>query len=505
MQLNLTNIHYSYAGSPREVLDGVTLSLPAGWTGVVGDNGCGKSTLARLAAGILRPTAGSVSPAGLVAAYCEQDSTIAPASLLDFAASWDRDAVRLRDALGIGDDWAWRFGSLSLGQRKRLQVAVALWGRPDVLVMDEPTNHLDAPAREAVLLALRSFSGVGILISHDRDLLDALVERCVSFERDAVRMRPGTYTRAFGQREREVAAAADAQARARREERRLAAERQRRVEEASRADGLRSQRGLDPRDHDARAKIRRAIVSGKDARATHLATALDARIQAQRARAQVAFVERRYDGGIPSLGERSRRAVIARLPAGVVHYGDALDAPGVAIPDLLLGSGDHVGIVGPNGSGKTTLVTALVRAVPEDVPMLFMPQELGEADAARAMARLQGLGAAERGRVLSVVAQLNSRPEALLEGGEPSPGELRKLVLAEAVLAKPQILVMDEPTNHLDLHSIEALERLLASFSGAVVLVSHDARAVRSSCGRMWRLRPTRGEDFSAGAVLGAR
>lgn len=137
--------------------------------------------------------------------------------------------------------------------------------------------------------------------------------------------------------------------------------------------------------------------------------------------------------------------------------------------------------------------------------MLFMPQELGEADAARAMARLQGLGAAERGRVLSVVAQLNSRPEALLEGGEPSPGELRKLVLAEAVLAKPQILVMDEPTNHLDLHSIEALERLLASFSGAVVLVSHDARAVRSSCGHLWRLRPTRGEDFSAGAILGAR
>ena len=126
MQLNLTNIHHTYAGSAREVLHGVTLALPQGWTGVVGDNGCGKSTLARIAAGLLRPTAGSVGPAGLVAAYCEQDSALAPTALLDFAAAWDRDALRLRDALGIGDDWAWRFDELSSGQQKRLQVAVAL-------------------------------------------------------------------------------------------------------------------------------------------------------------------------------------------------------------------------------------------------------------------------------------------------------------------------------------------------------------------------------------------
>ena len=96
--------------------------------------------------------------------------------------------------------------------------------------------------------------------------------------------------------------------------------------------------------------------------------------------------------------------------------------------------------------------------------MLYVPQEIGVDAARRACARLQGLAAGEKGQVLSVVAQLNSRPDALLEEGELSPGELRKLVLAEAVLTKPQLLVMDEPTNHLDLHSIEALERLLSDF-----------------------------------------
>ena len=477
MQLNLSNIHYSYAGSSREVLHGVTLSLPTGWTGVVGDNGCGKSTLARIATGALQPTAGSVGPSGLVAAYCEQDSALAPAGLLDFAAAWDRNAARLRDALGIGDDWAWRFDELSSGQQKRLQVAVALWSRPDVLVMDEPTNHLDARTRQAVLLALRSFSGVGILISHDRDLLDALVERCVSFEGGEVLVRPGNYSHTFEQRQRESAAAADAQARARREERRLMAERQRRVEAASRADGLRSRRGLDLHDHDAREKIGRAIVSGKDGRATHLATTLDARIKGERDRVQASYVERRYDGNVPAFGERSRRSVIARLPEGTVRYGGVPDAPGVAVPELFLGSADHVGVVGPHGSGKSTLVR-------------------------RARARLKDLAADEKGQVLSVVAQLNSRPDALLEEGELSPGELRKLVLAEAVLTKPQLLVMDEPTNHLDLHSIEALERLLSEFPGAVVLVSHDARVVRSSCGRIWELLPASGDDFVSGAVV---
>ena len=204
------------------------------------------------------------------------------------------------------------------------------------------------------------------------------------------------------------------------------------MEAASRADGLRSRRGLDPHDHDAREKIGRAIVSGKDGRATHLATTLDARIKGERDRAQASYVERRYDGNVPSFGERSRRSVIVRLPEGTVHYGGVPGAPGVAVPELFLGSADHVGVVGPNGSGKSTLVRALVAAV----------------------------------------------------------------------LTKPQLLVMDEPTNHLDLHSIEALERLLSEFPGAVVLVSHDARVVRSSCGRIWELLPASGDYFTSGAVV---
>lgn len=496
MQLNLTNIHYTYPESPNEVLHGVTLTLPQGWTGVVGDNGCGKSTLARVAIGEHAPTSGQVFP-HLLGAYCEQDCAVAPPELSDFACDYSREAIHLRDLLGIRDDWPWHYRELSCGQQKRLQVAVSLWQRPDVLVMDEPTNHLDAPAREAVARALEGFRGIGILISHDRDLLDRLVTQCVSFEAGDVRMRPGNYSQAFGQRSLEEATARAEQRDARRGQKRLEAERQRRAEAASRSEARRSKAGLDPRDHDAREKIGRYIVSGQDGRAAHLFKTLDARISGAASRANAAAVEHRYDGDVPDYGIRSKRGVLLRLDSQVIPYAPGADA-GISIPQLALGSADHVGLVGPNGSGKSTLVRALVDALPDDVPLVYVPQELEQHDVEQLLNRLRRLSPADRGRVLSMVAQLNSKPEALLDGSTASPGELRKLAIAEGALDQPQLLVMDEPTNHLDLHSVEALERFLARFPGAVVLVSHDARLIHGATNARWELEP----QPSGGSVL---
>ena len=255
MQLVLSGVRYAYPAAREAVLDNVTITFPTGWTALLGDNGCGKTTLARIACGLVEPDSGTVTR-GLVCALCEQDADEPPENLSDFACDYDREALELRRVFAIGDDMPWRFERLSFGERKKLQIACALWRRPDVLVADEPTNHLDRDAREQLAAALAGFRGIGILVSHDRELLDTLAERCVSFEPGGLVVRPGGYTAARSQADLERSATEHERAVAKDRLARLAAEQDQRAHEAARAQARRSKRGIDPKDKSAKAKHR---------------------------------------------------------------------------------------------------------------------------------------------------------------------------------------------------------------------------------------------------------
>lgn len=486
MQATLSNVRYSYPGASTTVLDGVSATFPEGWTGIVGNNGCGKSTLARIAAGILMPDRGTVAPAGILAAYCEQDASRPPALLADFACAWDRTAVRLRADLGIEEGWPWRFDELSSGQQKRLQVATALWQEPDLLVLDEPTNHVDAPTRRAIVEALRSFRGVGLLISHDRALLDALVERCLCFEAGGVALRPGTYAEGAAQAALEAKSAQRQRQDAKREVARIQAEAARRSNAASQSAARRSARHLDPKDHDGKGRIKLAIYTGKDGVAGKLSTRMNARLERAQKALDGTRVPKEYAGDIWMDAEPSPRKVLLRSAARTIERGSHQ----LRVPELFVGNGDHIGLAGPNGAGKTTLLGCLMAEAPEGVGMLFVPQELGKDQAEAALAALREAPRSERGRVLSIVAQLNSDPDRLMDGGEASPGELRKLLLAQGILRRPALIAMDEPTNHLDLGSVEALERVLRAFPGALLLVSHDPQLLQATTDIRWQLVP---------------
>lgn len=484
MQLTLSGIRYTYPSALEPILNNVTISFAEGWTGLLGDNGCGKTTLAKIACGLIAPDAGSVSPS-LVCLYCAQEAEAVPEALYDFASDFGREARMLRDALGLEDDMAWRYDALSFGERKKLQVACALWQRPDVLVLDEPTNHIDHDARERIAALLKRFRGIGILISHDRELLDEVAARCASFEASGIVVRPGGYSAAHAQAELERTSLVRERRAAKDELAKLAAEKAERSREAERAQARRSKRHLDPKDKSAKAKIDLAVYTGQDGARGKLSVQMNARVQAAEQRVAAAFVHKRYDGNLWVDAGPSPRKVVAHIEATSIPCG----AGTLDIPELFVGNRDHIGIVGPNGAGKSTLLAYVTSRLAGDLAVLDMPQELSAEERARVIYGVRALAPAERGRVLSTVAQLNSDPDRILEGAKTSPGELRKLMLAAGLLERPVLIIMDEPTNHLDLHSTEALERALAAYPGALLLVSHDRMFLEGCTNAIWEVR----------------
>lgn len=491
MQLSLQSITYTYSSSVEPILHNVSVVFPQGWTGLLGDNGCGKTTLAKIACGQLAPQEGMVTGPS-VALLCSQETAFAPENLYDFAAAYDREARDLRRELALEDDMPWRYDELSCGEQKKLQIACALWAKPDVLVLDEPTNHIDAAARSCLMTALRRFDGIGIVVSHDRELLDGLVDRCASFEAGTVRVRPGGFTRASGQRDLERSASMRERRRAKEQLDRLMVERDKRAHEAARADARMSKRHIDPKDRSAKAKIDLARFTGQDGKRGRLSSQLEGRLDAARERLARARVEKRYDGDLwLDVAPAPRRVLIRSRECDIPCGPGALH-----LPDLYVGNTDHIAITGPNGAGKSTLLEHLRPHIPDGIAWLDIPQELDKELAHGVVERVRALSSGERGRVLSVVAQLNSDPARILEGCATSPGEMRKLLLALGVLSSPALIVMDEPTNHLDLHSVEALERALAGYPGALLLVSHDERFLNACTSVRWNILDGRVQKY---------
>ncbi|MBA4371176.1 MAG: ABC transporter ATP-binding protein [Coriobacteriaceae bacterium] len=485
--VRLMHVQFAYPSSVEPLFDDLTLHFGPGWSGVVGGNGTGKTTLLRLATGQLAPDEGLVEAPDRVA-YCPQRTDDPPAELADFLLDEGRVAARLRDRLGIAADFEARWESLSHGERKRAQIAAALWTEPDVLAVDEPTNHLDGEARDQLETALGSFGGVGILVSHDRALLDALCAQCVFIDPPDVVARPGGITagQQVAAQEREAAASSLDQDRlALKKTRREAA---RREALSATADRRRSKRGLDPHDHDSRDRINRARVTGKDGVGGKLLSQMQGQVARIEQRIAEADIHKEYTIGVDFAGVASKRDALLRLPAGALPLG-----PGdvLTIPPLVIRPTDRIALTGLNGTGKSTLLRFLaghLELPPERC--VIVSQEIDAAESVSLLQEVRALGSEELGHLMTLVSRLGSRPQRLLTTAQPSPGETRKLVLALGLLREPHLIVMDEPTNHMDLPSIEALEEALDAVRCALLLVSHDARFLARLTTISWRIAP---------------
>ncbi|GEJ59237.1 ATP-binding cassette domain-containing protein [Anaeromyxobacter diazotrophicus] len=486
-RLRLERLTFAYADA-APILDGADLTLDPGYTGLVGENGAGKSTLLALVAGALEPSSGAVrvEPGGARVVLCPQRVDDPGPDALALAAREDGEARRLRDALHLEPADLARWATCSPGERKRWQLGAALAAGPDVLLLDEPTNHVDEAARALLLDALRRFRGLGVVVSHDRALLEALTSTTLRLHRGEARLYRGAYGVARAAWEAETAAAWDARAAAQDARRRA----ERRLDDARRAraaaERSRSGRGRDPRDRDARGMPAKNLAGWAEDRLGRQVGVL--RREAARAAeaVPVAAVEKAIGRSVFAGFERAPRPWPLALARPLLQVDGRPLLRGV---EVRLGRADRVRLAGPNGAGKTTLLVALLEASalpPEKV--LVLPQELAPGEARRALEAVRRLPPEVRGRVLSIVAALGSDPERLLASLEPSPGEARKLLLALGLGRHAWALVLDEPTNHLDLPTVERLEATLAAYPGALLLVTHDDAFAARCTTSTWRI-----------------
>jgi ATPase subunit of ABC transporter with duplicated ATPase domains len=495
--LHLRGLSYAHT-SAADVLRDVTLDLASDpvahatpWIGVVGPNGSGKSTLLRLLAGELVPTSGHLDVQAAVAPrLVPQQADALTDAVRTFARTWDGSAERLRRRLALDpDDLDPALGrgwdALSPGQRTRWQVAAAVAEAPDVLLLDEPTNHLDADARELLVDVLAGFTGLGLVVSHDRAVLDRLTARTLRLHRAGIELHAGAYPEAAARWRAAEAAQRDLHDRARRElrrERRVLAD-VRRDRHSAEVAPRRDRRLAGASQPDAREAGRRFAQRKAEAALAQRVTQMNTRVDRAEAAVDAVDVRRELGGDVGFRHAATGRRVLAEVRGDVAHAGGA---PWLEDVEVVLHRGDRVHLAGANGAGKTTLlraVTAVLDGTEETVATL--PQELD--DPAAEVARVRALDPTSRGRVLGTVATLGVDPDRVLATDDPSPGEARKLALARLLSGEASVVVLDEPTNHLDLPSIERLQEALAAWPGALLLVTHDrALADASATVRWW-------------------
>lgn len=491
--IRLEQLSFTYPGASRPLFQNIQLHLPPGWSAIVGENGAGKSTLMRLIMGELRPTAGKVhqDPEQLSMALCPQRVEHQDALATLAAESWSGHAMRIKSLLGLDDAWEqWmRWETLSPGERKRWQIAGALIARPEVLLLDEPTNHIDRETRALLAGALQEFQGIGLIVSHDRAFLDDLCTQSVWIEGDGqLEVYAGGYSSAREEREQRrdrLRAERDALGARRRSLARQLDQEQRELARADRSISARS-RMKSVRDSDARSMAAKG--RAQKAAASHSQRASSTRTDLERAEQKLARA--------PILKELGRSICVdwepCPKPRLATLVSDALRAgEKVLYRDLSL-TWDRemrIWLRGPNGAGKSTLLREIMLQlhVPRE-RVLYLPQTIPAEEIEAMLRRLREAAPDARGEWLSILAALGTPPDRILDGSTLSPGEARKLLLAEGLAGNVWGLVLDEPTNHLDLPSIERLQAALLDYLGALLLITHDDHLGHACADEAWTL-----------------
>jgi len=233
-----------------------------------------------------------------------------------------------------------------------------------------------------------------------------------------------------------------------------------------------------------------ARISGKDVVGGKLLRQLSGRLkQAEQAYKDVQ-AKKVYRLGIWLPGSISKRDILLDEPAGSLRLGGERT---LEFPQLTIYPSDRLAITGANGIGKSTLLQHLLPRlnVPEE-HRTYLPQEIDLSSSQKILETARKLPNQQLGHIMTIISCLGSRPHRLLESTAPSPGEIRKLLLAMGMASLPHIIILDEPTNHMDLPSIECLETALAECPCSLLMVSHDRQFLDRLTTIRWNIKKTK-------------
>ncbi len=484
--LTVSNLSFTYDNNIDPIFSSVSFQLQAGWTGIVGANGSGKTTLVKLLTGELSPASGIITCQG-TACYCEQRADFIPPDHEKFYHSTDRFVFQLKKNLNIQDDWPSRWDTLSCGEKKRLQLAIALAKQPSVLAIDEPTNHLDHSSKLILIKSLKQFKSIGLLISHDRELLDSLCSHTLFVFPQNIDLRKCAYSAAAEEIDREKQYQQFEYEKAKKEVKRLRKRVIQQRDKAGRADKFKSKRNIHIKDHDKKAKMDLARLTGKDRVDGDIQNRLNSRLERAQ-KAQNSFgIKKTFEGGISFSVSREHTNFPVFIAEGSIHLGKKIY---VEFPELVINFGGKIGIIGDNGAGKSSFIRYILKKmlVPKN-NIIYIPQEIDINESSTILKRIQEYDNDSKGRIMTIIRRLGSDPFRVLDTVMPSPGEVRKLLLAEGLMLDPGLIIMDEPTNHMDIFSIQHIENALRECPCSQLLVSHDFVFLKNTVSNYWRFQ----------------
>ena len=475
----LTKINKRYGD--KRILEDLDLCLYEEIVALIGENGVGKTTLLKIMLGEVEADSGQILPRHVVCGYVPQNPLFVGTvggGLPANDETWRLEAA-LQD-VGLNKPLAFKTDYLSGGQKTRLSIAYALAQNPppDILLLDEPTNNLDQAALHWLEEFVKQFRGAVIMVSHNRDFVNATCSKVLELQGGKLQEYKGNYDAYKAQKEQETQAAMDAYEAYAKERRRLekvAVMFKQRMQQVNSKHYVKQPKESKIRFKEAKSASQSIIGQKMKALNSRLGQMEDP-IKPARSPRRPLHLE----------GDVRSHKLILKLQGIAMKYQAVL----FERLDLSITGSQRMRINGKNGSGKSTLLRIVMGfETPTDgtvklgheISIGYLSQEIDGLDRQKtALANLEGV-TADKTCIHRETRALGLEPAELLEKpARLSRGQQTKLSFCKLLLAEHDFLVLDELTNHLDIPAREAIESALRAYRGAMLIVSHDDYFVRA-------------------------